>query len=335
MCPKSSAAAARASPSQRNCPPTEGSDIASPAVEASVGTVARVSALAARAASPPVTLNAVAVRPARSNERLSVAIVDLPGLKRISKRHQATGRSGPDPEGDDAKRLSIRQQSRRIIRPFGTRGNRDTAEKPLRTRPALLILDMINDLVHPEGKKATDGYYEQVSSRNVLARTAIALDRARDRDIPVIYIVVGFSPGYADWPHDSPLFRAPSDADKPTLGTWGTRVHDALAPAPGESIVVKRRVSPFHGTHLDLLLRKHDVDSVLLAGVATDLVVLSAARDAHDRDYGVTVLEDATATTGLALHNAALRLIERTAAVMTVEEALPLRQVRVHLAPAH
>ncbi len=79
------------------------------------------------------------------------------------------------------------------------------------------------------------------------------------------------------------------------LGSWGTQVHDDLRPEPGESIVVKHRVSPFYGTNLDLLLRKRSVDTLLLAGVSTDLVVLSAAREAHDRDYRVEVLEDATA----------------------------------------
>lgn len=188
---------------------------------------------------------------------------------------------------------------------------------------ALLILDMINDLVHPHGKKAGDGYADQVASRNVLPNAATAIDRARGRGTPVIYVVIGFSPGYADWPADSPLFRAPNDDAKPMLGTWGTRVHDDLCPAAGESVVVKRRVSPFYGTHLDLLLRRGNIKTLLLTGVATDLVVLSAARDAHDRDYRVEVLEDATATRNQVLHDAAMTVIGHTAAVTTVDKALP------------
>lgn len=189
-------------------------------------------------------------------------------------------------------------------------------------RSALLILDLINDLVHPDGKKAGE-YHAQVAGRDVLSTTANAAARARAAGIPVIYVVIGFDPGYADWPTRSPLFRAPDDAGKPTLGTWGTRVHDAVAPAAGESVVIKRRVSPFFATHLDLLLRGHGVDTVLLAGVATELVVLAAARDAHDRDYRVEVLADATASSSQDLHDAALRVIGRTAVVTTVDKALP------------
>lgn len=85
-------------------------------------------------------------------------------------------------------------------------------------RQALLILDMSNDLVHRDGKKAANGYHEHVSGRNVLERTATAIARAR----------AGARRGQA---------------------------------AEGESAVAKRRVSPFHGTHLDLLLRKQRVDT--------------------------------------------------------------------------
>lgn len=63
---------------------------------------------------------------------------------------------------------------------------------------------------------------------------------------------------------------------------------------------------------------------LLLTGVATDLVVLSTARDAHDRDYVVEVLQDATATANEQLQEMALQLIARTATISTVEQALPL-----------
>ncbi|MGH3759217.1 cysteine hydrolase family protein [Actinophytocola sp.] len=187
---------------------------------------------------------------------------------------------------------------------------------------ALLILDMINFLIHPDGTKAEDGFAEQVARRDVLSRTATAISRARGRGVPVIYVVIGFSPGHADFPANSPLFRDPVDR-RPMIGEWNSQVHDALRPDPDESIVVKRRVSPFYGTHLDLLLRKQNVDTLMLAGVSTDLVVLSAARDAHDRDYRVKILEDATAARTKKVHDVAMTLIRHTAAVTTVDEALP------------
>ncbi|MEU7476809.1 isochorismatase family cysteine hydrolase [Lentzea sp. NPDC042327] len=191
--------------------------------------------------------------------------------------------------------------------------------------PALLVLDLLNDIVHPDGQYASHGYEQQVASRGVLERAATAIARARAENIPVIYVVVGFSPDFSEWPSNSPVFAEAKDAGKLVIGTWATEVHDAVKPAEGDAVVVKRRISPFFGTELDLVLRTRGVNTLLLTGVSTDLVVLATARDAHDRDYAVQVLADATASATSDLHEAALRLIARTGTVTTVDEALPPR----------
>lgn len=190
------------------------------------------------------------------------------------------------------------------------------------SRPALLVLDLLNEIVHPDGRYASHGYAREVAERDVLGRAATAIERARRAGIPVIYVVVGFSPDYAEWPAGSPVFAEAKAGEKLVIGHWGTRVHDAVKPAEGEQIVVKRRISPFFGTELDLVLRTRNVDTLLLTGVSTDLVVLATARDGHDRDYRVAVLADATAAADPTLHDAALAVIARTATVTTVDKAL-------------
>jgi nicotinamidase-related amidase len=189
--------------------------------------------------------------------------------------------------------------------------------------PALLVLDLINEIVHPAGKYASHGYAQQVRNRGVLERTATAVERARRSGIPVVYVVVGFSPSYSEWPAESPVFAEARPGEKLVTGTWGTEIHEAVRPVDGEAIILKRRVSPFFGTELSLLLRSRGIDTLRLSGVATDLVVLSAARDAHDRDYRVEVLADATASMTAALHDSALALAARTATVTTVDTAFP------------
>ncbi|MFE6701443.1 cysteine hydrolase family protein [Streptomyces sp. NPDC057718] len=190
------------------------------------------------------------------------------------------------------------------------------------SRSALLVLDMVNELVHPDGHYA-HVCREEVERRNVIERTAQAVERARSRDIPVIHVVLGYSSHYEDWPPASDLFGPPDPERRFTLGSWGTRVHERLTPEPGEDIVVKQRVSPFYGTNLESLLRSRKIGTLLLAGVATDLVVLMTAREAHDRDFAVEVLEDATATGDQELQDAALLMLARTAEVSSVERALP------------
>jgi len=189
-------------------------------------------------------------------------------------------------------------------------------------RQALLVLDLINELVHPDGHYA-HVCLQQVQQRGVVARAAEAVRSARAAGIPVLHVVLGYSPGYLDWPYGSPLFGEPDPEHRLTIGTWGTRVHAELEPLPGEPVVTKRRVSPFHGTHLELLLRGLDVDTLLLVGVTTDLVVLSTSREAHDRGYRTVVLTDATATQTEQLQRAAELVLARTSELSTVAVALP------------
>jgi nicotinamidase-related amidase len=189
-------------------------------------------------------------------------------------------------------------------------------------RPALLVLDLINEIADPAGKYGAEGFAQQIADRKVLENAAKAVEAARTAGIPVIHVVVGFSPGHLEWPATSPVFAAAKADDRLVFGTWATEVHPALAPAAGEPVVPKSRISPFHGTGLDLLLRTQGIDTLLLTGVSTDMVILATARDAHDRDYVVEVLEDATAADNQEIHEAALKVIARTATITTVQRSL-------------
>lgn len=190
-------------------------------------------------------------------------------------------------------------------------------------KQALLVLDFINDVVHPEGRYAVDGYYDQVQRRGVLERAATAVQRARDAGVPVVFVIVGFSSSYIECPDDSPVFAVARHERRIQLGSWGTEIHARLAPAPHEPVVAKNRINPFFATNLDLILRRLQVDSLVLSGVSTEFVVLSTAMAAHDRDYRVTVLEDACASSTDQLHEAALRIAARTATVARVDDVFP------------
>lgn len=71
-----------------------------------------------------------------------------------------------------------------------------------------------------------------------------------------------------------------------------TEPHQRLQRGKGEVVVTKKRVSAFAGSDLELVLRSHEVTSLVLGGIATSGVVLSTVREAADRDYQLTVLED-------------------------------------------
>lgn len=157
---------------------------------------------------------------------------------------------------------------------------------------ALLCLDFENDVVHPEGKVSGKGYSAYDAEHNTLATVRKVQDEFRAAGLPVVHVRVGFSPGYAQQPKGSPLMGKAHEFGAFDLSGWGGAFVDEVAPQGDELVISKHRVGSFYGTSLDLSLKTMGVDEVFLAGVATDMVVESTAREAHDRDFTVNVIED-------------------------------------------
>ena len=157
-----------------------------------------------------------------------------------------------------------------------------------------LVMDMMNDLVAEDGFNAAT-YGVQVKERDVLANTARAIAAARKAGAKVGYVRVGFSSDYREAPAESPIFSGARKNGIFQLGTWGTQVHDSLKPEEGDFDIVKHRVSPFYGTSLEPILRANGIERIVMCGVSTNGVVHSGAREAHDRDYEVAILEDCCA----------------------------------------
>jgi nicotinamidase-related amidase len=183
----------------------------------------------------------------------------------------------------------------------------------------LLVMDMINDLVSEEGP-AAKSFAPEVKRRDVVANIARALSRARSAGVPVGYVRVGFSPDYRECPDHSPQFSAAKANGLYKLGSWGTEVYRDLSPEPQDFDIVKHRVSPFYGTRLEPILGAHGIRRLFLTGVSTTYVVEAAAREAHDRDYQVVVLEDCCAALSQEEHDWSIRALSRPAAVTTSAE---------------
>ena len=111
-----------------------------------------------------------------------------------------------------------------------------------------------------------------------------------------------------------------------------TAVHAQVAPLPGDIVVRKTRVGAFHGTDLDGRLRERGIDTVVLAGVQTSGVVLTAVREAADRDYRILVVADACADPDRDLHDLLLRRVfpRQAEVVPTSALAATLERLAAH-----
>jgi nicotinamidase-related amidase len=66
--------------------------------------------------------------------------------------------------------------------------------------------------------------------------------------------------------------------------------------------VTKRQWGAFYGTDLDLQLRRRDIRTIIMAGIATNFGVESTARDAQERGYELIFAEDAISSMSVEMH---------------------------------
>lgn len=183
-----------------------------------------------------------------------------------------------------------------------------------------LVLDMINDLIHEDGPNGKKGYGPILERRKVIDNTALAISKARAAGVLIGYVRVGFSPDYREVAANSALFNGAKKAGLFKLGTWGTEVHPKLAPLPRDYDIIKHRVSPFYATRLEVILSTHHITKLVLCGVSTTGAVLSAAKDGHDRDFDITILDDCSAAATDEQHKATLEMVSRFATITTAAD---------------
>ncbi len=79
-----------------------------------------------------------------------------------------------------------------------------------------------------------------------------------------------------------------------------------LKPQRDEPIVDKHHYSAFMGTPLDGILRKHDVQTLIVTGVATNVCVDSTLRHGFFLGYYIVLLEDCVGSNSAAGHQGTL-----------------------------
>jgi nicotinamidase-related amidase len=162
-----------------------------------------------------------------------------------------------------------------------------------------------------------------VKDEGFIPRVAGVLDEARRAGLLIVHVKVGFRPNV---PEASPRNRFLSSVKASPRhqeffqGESGA-FHPALIPQANDLVVTKSRVSAFAGTDLDLLLRAHDIETLVMFGVATSGVVLSTLLAAFDADYDLFVIRDCCADRDAELHQTLLdKQFPRLATVVSASE---------------
>ena len=125
-----------------------------------------------------------------------------------------------------------------------------------------------------------------------LSLMASTIAAARSSSIKVIYVTLSFRPSHPEISSSNPTFFAAAQSNAFVTGSPDVEVHSAIKPVEGDIVVVKKRVSAFAGSDLEMLVRSLGVGTLVLAGMSTSGVVLSTLCEAVDKDFGLVVLRD-------------------------------------------
>jgi len=175
---------------------------------------------------------------------------------------------------------------------------------------ALLVMDFEGAIVKMLAEDST-----------VLTSVAKAIQSARNKGIPVIYVVVGFRKGYPEVSPNNSSFAQIKNAGMNLDTVEGYAVHPSIAPNEKDIIIIKKRISAFTGSDLEVVLRSFGIQHIVLTGIATGGVVLSTLREAADKDYIITVLADCCADRDEEIHRVLItKIFPRQAEVLNSEE---------------
>lgn len=188
---------------------------------------------------------------------------------------------------------------------------------------ALVIIDLQNDFLAPGGAYDRGGAVSP-QARALPARVAPVARALKGQG--------GFvaASQFTLWPdaHGEPMISPHLKQLRPFLCKG-----DFVAGSPGQANVAeldglvdvsvwKVAYSAFFNTQLDWVLRRAGISSVVVAGIVTNGGVASTVRDAHMRDYHVTVLADGCAAPTPAMHEAALADLRTVADVVSCQDVL-------------
>jgi ureidoacrylate peracid hydrolase len=138
-----------------------------------------------------------------------------------------------------------------------------------------------------------------------LAECAALLEEARSQGLPVIYTRAVSRADGADAMPGIEALEAARGADEDPIqdeDAWSSQIMDAVAPQPGDVVLTKPRWDAFFATELEGILRRLDVDRLLIAGLQTNVCIDTTARTALMKNFRVAVPEDAVSTDGKHLH---------------------------------
>lgn len=153
-------------------------------------------------------------------------------------------------------------------------------------RPALINIDLANAWTRPGNPFTCD------NMDTIIPATQQLLDASRAKGIPVVYTSTAYD--QPEGPNsDTGLWHLKIPVEVLKVGTDAVAIDDRIAPLEGEQVIIKKRASGFHGTHLTSFLNAHKVDTVIVTGVTMAGCVRHTVEDAIAEGFRPIVVREA------------------------------------------
>jgi nicotinamidase-related amidase len=187
-------------------------------------------------------------------------------------------------------------------------------------RAALIVIDIQKSTFAPiPDEERSIAHMPDYAER--MARSKIAIDKAREVGIPVIFIQEIHRANLVDFGRELDGDEEIHCLDSNPLTAFA---EEELGMRPDDYRISKRRYSAFYGTDLEILLKGLKVETLILVGGLTDVCVHYTFVDAHQGDYFCRVIEDCVAGSSFEAHQASLNAMEylQHGAIRTIDEVV-------------
>lgn len=194
------------------------------------------------------------------------------------------------------------------------------AFEPART--ALVLVDMQNDFLHPDGAYGRAGVSAPAIAAlpDRLAPVAEAMRRAGGWIVSTHFTLV---PGKDGEPFISEHLKKLRPFLKKGDFVPGGFGHDLIGELkPADLSVEKVAFSAFYQSRLEFVLNRAGISSLIFGGIVTNGGVASTVRDAHVRDFAITVLSDGCAAFSAEAHDSTIKSLSTIAAISTCAEVI-------------
>ncbi len=162
---------------------------------------------------------------------------------------------------------------------------------------ALVLVDPFNDFLS-EGGKLYPVTKETVEGVGLVKNMKELISAAREKKIQIIYAPHRHTQkgDYLNWKFMAPAHSGSLQTTLFEKGTWGAEFHPELLAQEGDLIAQNHWTgSGFANTDLDFLLRQHNIDHIVLAGMRANTCIDSTARFGVELGYHVTLIKDGIA----------------------------------------